>query len=483
MILQDGTSAVFGDDARRQMQILADLASTALHRLWIQAGERRTLEEATQRAVQEVALREAAEALAAAFTVDEVTQQIARTALEATKARGAFVEQIVVGATAGSETAIVGASAGEGVPAVGSMATFAGSCTERVLKGNEPVLIPDVSHAEWSCMVTATAEDRCSAVVVPLGHAGGPVGALFVVSAAGVPFSPDDLTRAQTFGHLAALAYEKVRLLDESLNGRRELERVMRSRSRLMRGFSHDVKNPLGAADGYAALLADGILGPLAAAQAEGIERIRGCIHSALSLIDDLHELGRAETGNLVLSFEPVDLPQLVRASGDEFRAAAEASRLSLSVEVGPDPLVVDVDRARVRQIIGNLISNAIKYTAQGSITLRARRQTRALSGATADWALIEVSDTGRGIAVEKLDAIFEEFIRVGTDETSGAGLGLAISQRLAQALGGQITVTSQPGHGSIFTLWLPVRTHLPTKVGGSLAGNESSRVASAGSR
>src|SRR5690606_1609338 len=128
--------------------------------------------------------------------------------------------------------------------------------------------------------------------------------------------------------------------------GRQELERVMSSRSRLMRGFSHDVKNPLGAADGYAALLSEGILGPLAATQMDSIQRIRGCIHTALDLIDDLHELARAETGNIVLSLERVSLAELVRTSGEEYRAVAEACGLSLLVEVGPEPLAVETDPA-----------------------------------------------------------------------------------------------------------------------------------------
>jgi signal transduction histidine kinase len=227
----------------------------------------------------------------------------------------------------------------------------------------------------------------------------------------------------------------------------------------LMRGFSHDVKNPLGAADGYAALLSGGIYGVLSTEQRERIERIRGSIHSALALIDDLHELARAETGHLVLSLALVDLAEVVRTSGEEYRATAEASGLSLAVDVESGPLpVVETDRARVRQIVSNLLSNAIKYTAHGSVTLRARRQPPDHTTATEGWAAIDVADTGRGIPAEKRDAIFEEFVRLDANDTVGTGLGLAISQRLAQALGGQITVHSEVGRGSAFTLLLPLQ-------------------------
>ncbi len=456
-LFRDRSSAGFGEDTRRQMLTIADLASAALQRVAVQMTERRALEEAERRARQEAALREAAEALAAAFTVDEVTQQIARTALIATEARGAFVEQIVSGSSGPATELTVRATAGSNVPPLGSGLLYAASCAEHVLTGGEPVLIPDLARAEHQCAASLLTDPDCSAIVVPLGHAGAPIGALFVLSATLTPFRPDDLARAHTFGHLAALAYEKVRLLDEARNGRQQLERVIKSRSRLMRGFSHDVKNPLGAADGYAELLTAGIYGDLSDEQRESVTRIRRSLHSALDLIEDLHEMARAETGNISLSMKLVDLADLVRASGDEYRAAAEASGLSLFVDVGSVPIMIETDRVRVRQIISNLLSNAIKYTAQGSVELRARQELAEEDGSSDRWAVIDVSDTGRGIASEKWDAIFEEFVRLGASEKSGAGLGLAVSQRLAQALGGLITVHSEVGRGSTFTLRLPV--------------------------
>jgi signal transduction histidine kinase len=247
----------------------------------------------------------------------------------------------------------------------------------------------------------------------------------------------------------------------------------MKSRSRLMRGLSHDVKNPLGAADGYAALLADGVFGALALEQKQSVERIRRCLRHAFALIEDLHELARAETGHLPLSPELVDLAELARASGEEYRAAADASGLSLSVEAASDPLMIETDRTRIRQIVSNLLSNAVKYTSHGSITLRVERRPVEPIVDAELWAAIDVSDTGRGIPGEKQAAIFEEFTRLGGDDTSGAGLGLAISQRLAQALGGRIAVRSEVGRGSTFTLWLPVDGRawaMPREVAGPVA-------------
>ena len=460
VLLRSRTGGSFGDAARRQIHTLADLASAALQRVATQQAERRALEEAQLRARQESALREAADALAAAFTIEEVTEQIARTALDATQARTAFIEQVETKGADSARILVVRAAVGDDAPMLGSGARYSGSCTELVLRDGQPMLISDVARPGLPCTLAAWAGANCSAIVVPLGNARAPVGALFVLSAPQTPFGPDDLARAQAFGDLAALAYEKVRLLDEAREGRQRLERVMSSRSRLMRGFSHDVKNPLNAADGYAELLTAGVYGALSSEQKESLGFLRRSIHGALALIDDLHELARAETGRLELMIGSADLGTLLRASEAEYRAAAEASGLSLEVAAGP--LTIETDAARVRQIIGNLLSNAIKYTARGSIVLRVGQRAGDHSGDPCgggdEWAVIDVNDTGRGIPADKRDVIFEEFTRLGALAKPGVGLGLAISQRLAHALGGRITVASEVGVGSTFTLWLPIK-------------------------
>jgi signal transduction histidine kinase len=292
------------------------------------------------------------------------------------------------------------------------------------------------------------------AIVVPLMSAGTSMGALFVLTRRG-HVRTEDVARAAIFGHLAALAYEKVRLLDEAIDGRLSLERVITSRSRLMRGFSHDVKNPIGAADGYAELLSDGVYGDLNAEQQEGVARMRRCMHGALSLIDDLHELARAETGHLSLHSEPVNVADLIGTLGEEYQATAVAGGLSFSVSLAADVGTIQTSKSRVRQIVSNLLSNAIKYTDSGSVSVHAEHRSDGTFPKGPDWLTIEVSDTGRGVPPEKLDFIFQEFGRIDGDKT-GAGLGLAISRLLAQALGAHITVTSELGCGSTFTLWLP---------------------------
>jgi signal transduction histidine kinase/CHASE3 domain sensor protein len=419
------------------------------------AALRRRVEAESARARQEGALREAAEALSGAFSVEEVTQRIAHAALDAVEGRGAFVEQIGTRPNESSNILTVEAVAGTGVPPLGSSCDFAGSYVERVLRSGAPALIPAPGEPAYGGMLTVGNGAAGSAIAVPIVSRGTPIGALFVLSARG-HFRANDVTRAGMFGHLATLAYERVELLAEAIEARERLQRAISSRSRLIRGFSHDVKNPIGAADGYAELLIDGIYGDLNPQQCESISRMRRCMHDALSLIDDLHELGRAETGHLALSPEPLDLAGLVRGISEEYQATANASGLAFAVDIAADLPIVQTSRTRVRQIVANLLSNAFKYTDAGSVTIRSLRRSLGPVGDIGDWVIVEVSDTGRGIPQDKLDFIFQEFGRIGGTNKSGAGLGLAISRLLAQALGGQISVTSELGRGSTFTLWLP---------------------------
>jgi signal transduction histidine kinase len=237
---------------------------------------------------------------------------------------------------------------------------------------------------------------------------------------------------------------------------REELERVTESRARLMRGFSHDVKNPLGAADGYLQLLADGIVDPLTERQARSVERASKSIGAALNLVEDLLELARAETGTLEVALFPTNLAEVVRDAAEEYQAQAEAKGLDLSLQVPAGVPPVTTDGKRVRQVLGNLISNAVKYTPSGGVTIRLVPSQWVEGAKRGSHIGIEVTDTGPGIPAEQRHLLFEEFVRLDPTVGRGAGIGLTISHRLAQALGGEITVASEIGTGSTFTLWLP---------------------------
>lgn len=236
-----------------------------------------------------------------------------------------------------------------------------------------------------------------------------------------------------------------------------ETARAVESKARLIRGVTHDVKNPLGAADGYAELLEMGLKGDLTPSQVKVVAGIRRSIHGALEIIQDLLDLSRAEAGDLPVEHRPVRLDRLVEEVVEEYRGSAAASGHTLQLALSPDRPIALTDGARVRQILGNLLANAIKYTpGTGHIGVAVGLEPNGAGPRPGRWVCVRVSDTGPGIRPEDRDRIFEEFQRLAETTVRGHGLGLSISRRLARLLGGDITVESEVGQGSTFVLWLP---------------------------
>lgn len=238
---------------------------------------------------------------------------------------------------------------------------------------------------------------------------------------------------------------------------RQDLAAALEAREKLMRGVSHDLKNPLNAIDGHAQLIEDGVKGPVTAGQKEAIARIRNAVQTQLSLIVDLLELSRAESGSLPIHRRPADLCAVVAEAVEEQRPAAHAAGHTLTFLDSEARPKVQTDPERVKQILGNLISNAVKYTpARGKIEVKVEAGEGAGRLAGKPGVAVTVSDTGYGIPEEKAGAIFEEFTRLAPGVAEGAGLGLAIARRISRLLGGDITVVSEVGKGSVFSLWLP---------------------------
>lgn len=441
----------------REIELRAEIAERLRiqeERIRLLEQEREAREEAERRAVEEAALRRAAAAVTSTFTVEETSLRIAESALDATRADAAFVTRINIEA---NEVEVI-AAAGELAPPLGSRVPYRGSYTELVVERMEPEFVARIGASDRPLpgdLIARCAD--CSLLVVPLADAGEPIGTLSVLQRPnGQAFQTDEIARARTFADLAALAFRKIHLLEEAERRRSEIEQITESRARLVRGFSHDLKNPLGAADGHAALLDDGILGPLEPRQHQSVVRIRASIRSALALIEDLLEHARAEAGQIHVENAPTDVREVAETIVGEYRAQVETAGLTLETELPHHFPVVSSDPSRVRQILGNLISNAIKYNRSGGrIVVRADVRERDDEPGE-KWIAVDVADTGLGIPEEKRHLLFQEFSRLEPSSGQGAGLGLAISQKIARALGGEITLRSVVGEGSTFTLWLP---------------------------
>ena len=254
---------------------------------------------------------------------------------------------------------------------------------------------------------------------------------------------------------VAWLARRTLQLSHEASQRRNDAEAAMASKSALMRGVTHDLKNPIGAALGYADLLADGVLGPVPESQIQVVWRLRHLLSTTLETVNDLVELSRAEEGGLRIDRNETDVIAIAREVTDDYRAMANAAGLQLEVDADHAIGTVVTDPVRVRQVLGNLLSNAVKYSPRGGKVQVKASMVNADSMGRA--VALSIVDNGPGIPAELRERVFEEFFRVpDTSGADGAGVGLAIARRVSRMLGGDLRLDETPGGGATFTLLLP---------------------------
>jgi signal transduction histidine kinase len=267
---------------------------------------------------------------------------------------------------------------------------------------------------------------------------------------------------------LRRLAAETERRRRQATDALEEAARSAEARQRLLRGVTHDVKNPLGAARGYAEILGMEIKGELNADQKQLVEGVDRSINSALAIISDLLDLARADSGGIHVQRIQIDLNDVAREAVADHQAAAEAAGHQINARISDGaPVGAFTDPTRVRQVVDNLISNAIKYTpAPGQITVAVNAKANDApfgKGAVA----IRVTDNGPGIPPEHRETIFNEFTRLDDQNAmKGHGLGLAIARRIARLLGGDLGLGEPSARGATFVLWLPQREKQKTTSG-----------------
>ncbi|CAN5831249.1 hypothetical protein BH23GEM9_BH23GEM9_30130 [soil metagenome] len=228
-----------------------------------------------------------------------------------------------------------------------------------------------------------------------------------------------------------------------------EREKAIAERSRFFAAMSHELRTPINAILGYTDLLLAGIYGQLTAPQQQGLERAQSAGHHLLELVNDVLDLSKLEARKLEVQFEEVDIPSLVDDLFNTLRPLAEERGCELHLDVSACAGTVLTDPRRVRQILLNLISNALKFGEGQPVQVRC--------GSADDGSVtIAVIDRGIGIAQEDIDRTFEEFVQLSAAEQRGTGLGLSISRGLAELLGGELEAESRLGEGSTFTLRLP---------------------------
>jgi signal transduction histidine kinase len=251
----------------------------------------------------------------------------------------------------------------------------------------------------------------------------------------------------------AGAALERADLYQSAEAARAEAEAASKTKSDFLATMSHELRTPLNAVLGYAGLLADGVTGPVTDDQRRQLGRIDASARHLLALIEEVLGFAKLEARREPVRVATVDVAALTREAAELVRPAAEIQGLALHVDLAEAAIPLQADAKKLRQILLNLLGNAVRYTERGEVRVSLRRVDGRLR-----W---DVRDTGVGIAPEHQGRIFEAFYQVDqslTRRREGTGLGLSVTRQLAELLGGEVAVESAAGAGSTFTVWLPAR-------------------------
>jgi signal transduction histidine kinase len=253
------------------------------------------------------------------------------------------------------------------------------------------------------------------------------------------------------------VALERARLYEAEREARAAAESANRAKGEFLAAMSHELRTPLSAIAGHVDLLALDIYGPTNPQQQDALRRVKRAEEHLLGIVDELLSFARLERGRVEFHLSSVKLSDLLDDLAPLVGPQLAAKNLEFSVPPSGDSLEVEVDRGKLIQVLLNLVSNAIKFTTPGGRISIDVAETPDSSAGQQPTAQISVTDTGIGIPADKLQAIFDPFVQLGTDPANrqGTGLGLAISRDLARGMGGELTARSTPGVSTTFVLTL----------------------------
>ena len=329
-----------------------------------------------------------------------------------------------------------------------------GAISARAVLEGQPVQIADVlADPEYTLLDVQKIGNYRTGLGIPLLREGAPIGAFSLTRSQVRPFTDKQIELATIFADQAVIAIENVRLFDEIQDKSRQLAEASQHKSQFLANMSHELRTPLNAIIGVSEMLREDA--EAAKQDTEPLDRVLGAGRHLLALINDILDLSKIEAGRMELNLDTFALPPLIDevVKTIEPLAAKSGNQVALHCDVAIG--MIHADQMRLRQALLNLMSNANKFTEKGTVTIAAHQEQE--NGR--DWVTLSVADTGIGMTPEQMGKLFQEFSQASSKTASkygGTGLGLVISRRFCQMMGGDITVASKPGHGSTFTIRLP---------------------------
>jgi signal transduction histidine kinase len=330
------------------------------------------------------------------------------------------------------------------------------SAIGRVLLERAPIHVLDAgTDPEYRMVEMQKIGGYRSILGVPLLREGMPTGVLVLARRSVRAFTNRQIELVTNFASQAVIAIENVRLFNEIQDKSRQLAEASERKSQFLASMSHELRTPLNAIIGLTEMMVINAARFGTEKALEPLRRVNAAGTHLLSLINEILDLSKIEAGKLELNPEPVNLPRLIDEVIGTAGQLAEKNKNRLVVEAQDNLGALNADPMRLKQILLNLLSNACKFTKEGEVTLRVRKVADGR-----DWVELAVADSGIGLTAEQQAKLFQDFTQADSLTSrryGGTGLGLAISRKLARMMGGDVTVTSEPGKGSVFTVRLPV--------------------------
>jgi GAF domain-containing protein len=456
----------FTDEDAATLAPFADQAAIAIENARLLRELRDRNREVSEALDQQTAVADVLQAISrSAFDLDPILNSLVASAARLLKATGASINEVI---EPDGLRGVAHFGLTEEQQEFAEASLRGGGAMRRAMESRRPDVM--ISRAEDAAAEDASPRLRervrlwgtASFLAVPLIAGGETLGALTIVRPGDGGYEDGELSLLQTFADQAVIAMENARLFREIEQKTREVEEVSRHKSEFLANMSHELRTPLNAIIGYSEMLIEEFEDLENGAPVPDLERILSSARHLLGLINDILDLSRVEAGRMTVFVEEFDISQLVSDAQAIVRPQMERNANAFVIECPADIGRMSADQTKLRQALFNLLSNAAKFTHEGTVTVAVRRQPPACDGeesGAVEAIHFAVSDTGIGMTPEQVGRLFEPFSQADAStkrKYGGTGLGLAISRQFCRLMGGDITVESEPGQGSTFTIGLP---------------------------